>query len=194
MTVAEPLSITRIIAKVFEDLKIPYFIGGSLASSLYGIPRATQDVDIVADIKKEDVSVLVENLKDRFYIDQDMIFDAIHHKSSFNVIYLKTMFKVDVFILGRDDLAKEEIGRKDRYQLSDDPLDQIYLASAEDVVLHKLYWYKLGEYVSERQWKDVIGILQVQSGRLDIDYLVKRAGQRGVSELLEKALKECSDI
>ncbi|NLD36004.1 MAG: hypothetical protein GX654_03965 [Desulfatiglans sp.] len=194
MTVAEPLSITRIIAKVFEDLKIPYFIGGSLASSLYGIPRATQDVDIVADIKKEDVSVLVDNLKDRFYIDQDMIFDALHRKSSFNVIHLKTMFKVDVFILGRDDLSKEEIGRKDRYQLSDDPLDQIFLASAEDVLLHKLYWYKLGGYVSERQWNDVIGILQVQSGRLDIDYLVKRAEQRGVSELLEKALKEQSDI
>ncbi len=167
MIVAEPLNITRIITKVFEDLKISYFIGGSLASSLYGIPRATQDVDIIADIKKEDVPVLVDNLKDQFYIDQDMIFDALHHKSSFNVIHLKTMFKVDVFILGRDDLAKEEIGRKDRYQLSDDPSDQIYLASAEDVLLHKLYWYKLGGYASERQWKDVIGILQVQSGRLD---------------------------
>ena len=194
MTVAEPILITRIIARAFEDLKIPYFIGGSLASSLYGIPRATQDVDIIADIKKENVSSLVAKLKNGFYIDTDMILEGIDRKSSFNIIHLETMFKVDVFILNQDDLSKEEIRRRDKYQISDDPLDNIFLASVEDVIIHKLHWYKLGEYVSDRQWNDVIGILQVQSGKLDLDYLIKRAEQRGISELFKKALQESSDI
>lgn len=194
MHVAEPIKITQVIIKVLEDLGIAYFIGGSLASSLYGIPRATQDVDIVADIKQGDILSLVNRLKDEFYIDADMISEAIHRKSSFNIIHLETMFKVDIFVLKQDEQSREEIKRKDKYRLSDDTPDSLFLASAEDVILHKLYWYKLGDCVSDRQWNDVLGILQVQAGRLDHDYLFRGAKKKGVSELLERALKEISEI
>jgi hypothetical protein len=190
MVVAEPIQITRRIAKAFESLGISYFIGGSLASSLHGIPRATQDVDIVADIRKEHVDLLVAALKDEFYIDADMINEAIQRNASFNVLHFATMFKVDIFIPKGDKLSKEEIYRREQYPVSGDPSDYLFLASAEDVILQKLYWYQKGDCVSERQWNDILGILQVQSEKLDRTYLINGALQRGVSGLLERALEE----
>lgn len=190
MLLAEPIQITKKIIKIFEELEIQYFISGSLASSLHGIPRATQDVDIVADIKKEHITTLFDKLKMEFYIDKDMVAEGIRRSASFNIIHLATMFKVDIFILKADISSKEEAERKEKYQLSDDPSDNMFLASLEDVILHKLYWYQLGGCVSERQWNDVLGVLQVQSERIDRAYLIKGAQQRGVSELLENALEE----
>ncbi len=190
MVLAEPVRITQHITRVFERLGIYYFIGGSLASSLHGVPRATQDVDIVADIRKEHIDPLITALKDEFYIDADMVMEAIQRSTSFNVFHLVTMFKVDIFILKGDNISREEIDRREQYPISNDSSESLYLASAEDVILHKLHWYQKGGCVSERQWNDVLGVLQVQSERLDHSYLIKGARQRGVLELLEKALKE----
>jgi hypothetical protein len=188
MVLAEPIKITQFITRSFDIIGIRYFIGGSLASSLHGIPRSTQDVDLVADIKEEHINSLVQALQGEFYIDAGMIKEAIKRKGSFNVIHLPTMFKVDIFLLKADTSSLDEIDRRQEYHLSDSPDEKIYVATAEDVILHKLYWYKLGGYISERQWDDILGILQVQFGRLDLEYLMKGAQRRGVTELLEKAL------
>jgi len=194
MVLAEPVKITQQITRSLDIMGIRYFVGGSLASSLYGIPRSTQDVDLVADIKEEHVNPLVQALHGEFYIDAEMIKEAIKLKGSFNVIHLPTMFKVDIFILKSDPSSLDEIKRRQEYHLSDNPDEQIYVATAEDVILHKLYWYKLGGYVSERQWNDILGVLQVQFERLDHEYLMKGSQQRGVSELLAKALDEAKQI
>jgi len=184
----DPLRVTKHVTDVLEQLDIPYLIGGSLASSLHGIPRATQDVDVVADIKVHHIPLLVNTLKTDFYIDADMIREAIQHRSSFNVIHLETMFKVDIFVLREDMPSQEEMARREQYQVSDNPLQILFLSSAEDVILHKLYWFQLGEGVSERQWNDVLGVLQVQHETLDYEYLKRGAKQRGVSQLLEQVL------
>jgi len=102
MVLAEPVQITLQIVQVFDRLNFPYFVGGSLASSLHGVPRATQDVDIVTDIKIEHIPQFVKAFESEFYIDADMIRDAIQHRTSFNIIHLETMFKVDIFILKPD--------------------------------------------------------------------------------------------
>lgn len=190
MALAEPVKVTQLITRTFDILGIRYFVGGSLASSLHGIPRSTQDVDLVADMKEGHVASFVDALKEEFYIDPGMIKEAIKLQSSFNVIHLQTMFKADIFILKSDALSIEEIDHRERYQLSNSEGDHIFVATAEDMILHKLYWYRLGGGVSERQWKDILGILQVQSKTLDLEYLISRAQQRGVSELLHKALDE----
>ncbi len=190
MILAEPVQITRQIAQEFDRLKIKYFVGGSLASSLHGIPRATHDVDMIADIKEEHIPILVKALESDFYIDTDMIRDAIQHCSLFNVIHLNTMFKVDVFILKSDKVSQKEMVRREQYQITDDPLHTLYLASAEDVILHKLYWFQLGDRVSERQWHDVLGVIQVQYETLDYHYLEQTAQNLRVGELLHQALKE----
>ena len=193
MNLAEPVQISQQLAQVLEALNIPYLIGGSLASSLYGIPRATQDVDIVAAIKSQHIPLLVSKLKADFYIDADMIQEAIQTQNSFNILHLATMFKVDIFILQQDQASQQEMTRRQAYQISDNPLDILFLASAEDVICHKLYWYQLGDAVSERQWRDILGIIQVQRGNLDLAYLNQMAQARGVSSLLKKIIEE-SDL
>jgi len=190
MILSEPLQITRRVVQEFEHLGIRYLVGGSLASSLHGIPRATNDVDIVAEIKNENVPSLVKALEPEFYIDSEMIIDAIHRQGSFNIIHLETMFKIDVFILKPDEASRKEMMRRQPYNITDVSGQALFLASAEDVVIHKLYWYKLGEKTSERQWNDVLGVLQVQGNQLDYAYLEQTAKLRGVSDLLEKALQE----
>ena len=190
MILSEPLQITRRVVQEFEHLGIRYLVGGSLASSLHGIPRATNDVDIVAEIKNENVPSLVKALEPEFYIDSEMIIDAIHRQGSFNIIHLETMFKIDVFILKPDEASRKEMMRRQPYNITDVSGQALFLASAEDVVIHKLYWYKLGEKTSERQWNDVLGVLQVQGNQLDYAYLKQTAKLRGVSDLLEKALQE----
>lgn len=187
---AEPLRITKHVTDVLEQLDIPYLIGGSLASSLHGIPRATQDVDVVADLKYHHIPLLVSALENEFYIDADMIGEAIKLHSSFNVIHLETMFKVDIFVLREDISSQEEMARREQYQVSDNPPQTLFLSSAEDIILHKLYWFQLGGGVSERQWNDVLGVLQVQHETLDFEYLKRGAKQRGVSQLLEQALDD----
>jgi len=95
----EPVAVTLLITKELEDLRIPYFIGGSLASALFGVIRATRDVDLVADIQSQHVGPLSERLKTSFYVQAKDIHDAIRHRSSFNIIHLETFFKADVFVL-----------------------------------------------------------------------------------------------
>lgn len=190
MALAEPVHITRLIAEEFERLRIPYFVGGSLASSLHGIPRATADVDIVADIKHQHISPLVQSLQETFYIDQDMVADAIRRRSSFNVIHLSTMFKADIFLLKKDAFSREEMVRREKYQVSEKTGEELFLASAEDTILSKLRWFQQGGGISERQWIDVLGVLRVQDKRIDFSYLYDSAKKIGVWDFLIKAIKE----
>jgi hypothetical protein len=190
MLLTEPVQITRRIVQEFEDLKIQYYVGGSLASSLHGIPRATQDVDIIADIASQHIPKLVNALEAEFYIDGDMIKEAIQRRSSFNLIHYETMFKVDIFIPKSDSAAQEEMARRQQYQVSDSPQSLLYLASAEDIILNKLQWFQMGGGVSERQWNDVLGVIQVQHKKLDRAYLERAAQQRGIADLLQKVFNE----
>jgi len=123
------------------------------------------------------------------YVDEQMIRDAIERRSSFNVIHLETMFKADVFVF-RNELGREAMARRERYQLSDESASSIFLASAEDIILSKLQWFRLGKGTSERQWLDVLGVLQVQGNRLDFSYLQRMAGQMGVADLLRQAIED----
>ena len=138
MTFTEPTKIAQLVVEALENLRIPHFIGGSLASSLHGIPRATQDIDIIADIKPRQVTSLVKLLGTMFYIDEQMVKDAIKHHSSFNIIHLDTMFKIDIFCIGDDPLLHSEMARRERYEISDEHPYELTIASAEDIILHKL--------------------------------------------------------
>lgn len=189
MVLAEPAQVAGLIADVFDRLEIPYLVGGSLASSLHGIPRATQDVDMVADLESQHIPPFVSALETAFYVDEDVVRDAIQRRSSFNVIHLVTLFKVDIFVLQKDIASQEEMARRERYELSEEPRQELFLASAEDIILHKLHWFRLGGGISERQWNDVQGVLRVQNEKLDLSYLQRGAEHIRVEELLEQALR-----
>jgi hypothetical protein len=194
MILAEPIQVTQLIAKVFDRLQIPYLVGGSLASSLHGIPRATQDVDMVAGLKPQHVTPLVNALEAAFYIDANMIHEAIQHGSSFNVIHLDTMFKIDIFVLQDDPASREEMTRRELYKVSEESEQGLFLATAEDIILRKLYWFQLGGGGSERQWNDVLGVLQVQKEKLDYSYLQRGARKLGVATLLKQAIKDAAEV
>jgi hypothetical protein len=160
---SEPVLVVAKLARLFDSLGIRYVVGGSLASSIYGIPRATQDVDLVADIRLPHVDAITSSLAGEFYVDAEMIRDAIKRRASFNVVHLATMFKADVFILQGDSWSREEMARA-RTEQFDVPEGKVAVrfASPEDTLLHKMIWYKLGNQISDRQWGDIVGIFKVQ--------------------------------
>ncbi len=183
-------AVTPVVAEL-ERLGVKYYIGGSVASSAYGFSRATVDVDIIADLGLKHIDPLVDALQSAYYIDAHMIADAILRKSCFNVIHLPTSFKVDVFAVKNRpyDRMALQCGHKDLLD-ENDPSSEFFLASPENVVLSKLEWFRLGEEVSEQQWRDVIGVLKVQENLLDRKYLEKWATELGIADLLEKAWRQ----
>jgi hypothetical protein len=186
---SEPIQVTLKVVITFERLGIPYLIGGSFASAVHGIVRATMDVDLVADIKPSHISSLVALLENEFYIDAEMILDAIQHTSSFNLIHLETMFKVDVFILKQRPFDLNQMQRRISQSVGDSSDDQAYFSTAEDIVLAKLEWFRAGGETSERQWRDILGVLDLQSDRLDLEYLKKWAATLGIRDLLQRAIQ-----
>lgn len=187
---SEPLAATFLVIEALEALDVPYLIGGSLASAIHGVARATVDTDLVADLRSEHAERLAQALSGAFYVDAEALRDAIRRHSGFNVIHLETMFKVDVFVLKERPFDHAQFQRRRAEIISTDPERTAYVATAEDTVLAKLEWYRQGGEVSERQWRDVLGVLQVQAERLDVVYLRRWAASLGVTDLLERALRE----
>jgi hypothetical protein len=186
----DPLAITLLVTGVFERLGVPYLIGGSLASTLYGMVRTTQDSDIIADMQPEHILPFLSALQDAFFVDEEMIAGSIKSRSSFNIIHRESMFKVDIFVPQPGPFHRSQLARVHRQTFSQDPEQSANFASPEDTILAKLEWFCLGGEVSERQWRDVQGILKVQAGILDQAYLEKWARDLGISDLLNKACKE----
>ena len=186
--VPEPIAVTLLVAEVLDRLGVPYFIGGSLATAVHGVARATLDADIVADLKADQVDRFVQDLGNAFYADTDAIRDAVHRQASFNVIHLKKMFKVDLFVRSRAPFDQAQFRRRMIAELAEEPGHSAYVASPEDNMLAKLLWYRNGGEVSDRQWRDVVTVIGVYGDRLDLPYLRHWAARLGVADLLEKAL------
>ena len=190
---SEAIQITLMVTRLLDELDVPYVIGGSMASIIHGMLRTTMDVDIVANLQAKHVAAFVAGLQGAFYADEPMIQQAIQHRSSFNLIHLNTMFKVDIFIPKGRPFDQQQLDRRLSEQMGADSGEQIWVLSAEDVILAKLEWFRMGGEVSERQWRDILGVLKTQQGALDVAYLRLWAQSLGVVDLLERALEELTD-
>lgn len=184
----EASRITLLVTQTLEKLNIPYAVGGSVASSLHGVMRSTLDVDIVADMKLEHVPALVAALSKEFYADDEGMRNAILHRRSFNLIHYETAFKVDIFIRRSRAFDQMQLDRRRLSVIATDPEQSVYVTSPEDTILAKLEWYRLGGEVSDRQWRDILGILKTRAGELDVAYLRQWAPALKVADLLERAL------
>jgi hypothetical protein len=175
------------LVTLFERFSIPYYIGGSVASSFHGNRRATQDVDIIAAIQLHHVQTLVKLLENEYYIDAAMIRDAIRHQSSFNLLHNDTGIKIDIFVLKTSAFAQHELSRA-RQEIIEPGTRPFYVATPEDIILNKLNWWKMGGGVSTRQWNDIVEVIKRQAHTLDLSYLRQSASSLGIVDILEQAL------
>jgi hypothetical protein len=186
----DPITVAVILARLLEEMRVPYLIGGSVASSALGIPRFTLDVDLVADLRPEHAEALVNALEKEFYVELDSVREAIQQRTSFNVIHLETMLKADLFVLKRGAWPKEEMSRRREIPIEGGEPAVLFFATAEDIILHKIEWYRAGGGVSDRQWNDLLGVLKVQGDALDLAYLRRWADELGLNDLLDRALED----
>ena len=189
MTAPDIIEAVLPVTRTLETLRIPYYIGGSVASSVYGIARATLDVDLVAGIQRSHIVPLTQALRKLYYVDELMIAEAVERRSSFNLIHLPTSIKVDVFVPSEDAYPRTAMQRRREDTLREGG-ETLPVASAEDIILNKLQRYELGGRVSERQWLDVTGVIKVQAGALDTVYLQHWGGVLGLTALLGRAFAD----
>jgi hypothetical protein len=186
-----PEGLRRALAPVlaaFEAERIRWYLTGSTASVFYGVPRATMDVDVVAELRPAHVRPLVAALGPAYYVSEDAVGSAVRRGASFNVIHNETGMKVDVFVLRDAPYEREAFARRRRADVV--PFGPCFVPSPEDVLLSKLLWYEKGGRASDRQWSDVLGILRAQEAGLDHDYLARWARDLGLTGLLEAATRE----
>lgn len=186
---ASPLEVALVVGAAMDGCGVRYVVGGSLASSLSGEPRTTLDVDLVVDLDDSHVECVIRALTGDFYTDVDAIRRAVRNRASVNVIHHATGTKVDLFVAGGGPLDWLQLERR---QLVHPPglTGALYVQTPEDILLQKLRWYRLGGQVSDRQWRDVLGLLLVQAGTLDAEYLRTQALKVGVSDLLSRAIEQ----
>ncbi len=165
-------------------------LGGSLASSILGEPRSTHDIDLAVLLPEQQVEAVAARLESRFFVDVESARDAVRRRGMFNVFHRETMLKVDVFVVTDDAFERERMRRRTFVELSDASPQRVALSTPEDLVVRKLAWFRDGGGVSDRQWRDVLGVLKLQRGRLDLVHMRRWAAHLAVAELLERALVE----
>jgi hypothetical protein len=182
----------ELLISILEDLGAPFLVGGSLASSIHGLPRSSQDLDFVADLSNVDIAVFVGRLGGEFYADLEHIRDSLGRGRPFNIIHRASAFKYDIFP-ARSSYHAEQLSRRClRETRAFGPLLKLPIATPEDSILSKLLWYRAGGEISDRQWHDIRGVLDVKKGSLDVAYLQAWAARLGVADLLSRAMKEAS--
>lgn len=192
MTDSGLVAALRPVADALEALGVRYFLGGSIASSAHGIARASLDVDVVAALEPAHADALVAHLSAAYYVPVDRLRSAVAARTSFNLIHLATMFKIDVFVSKGRPFDREAASRARPQALDEAPdAPRFPVASPEDTVLAKLEWFRLGGETSERQWWDIVGVLKVTA---DVDrlYLERWAASLNVADLLARALADAT--
>lgn len=189
----QDLRVLSQLVQVFEQLGIPYAVGGSMASSAYGIVRFTQDADIAVAPFADQAQRFCELVQQDFYISLEAMMQAIQQRSSFNVIHFESAFKIDIFICKDTAFERELLSRRQLLKWSDSDDDVLAFVSPEDIILLKLRWYHEGGRLSERQWRDVLGVLTIQGKKLDYGYLEQQACGLGINDLLKQVMQEKRD-
>lgn len=173
---------------IVESLNLQYRVGGSFASSAWGMPRQTHDLDVALLLPEDQAESLILATQTSFMISRTDVEEAVTSRApfrSFQLIHFDEVFKIDVFVVSNDEYQQEAFSKTRDYALF--PKRNLKFSSPEDTVISKLRWFELGNRISDKQWNDIVQVLEMQQGQLDLDYLAKWATHFGVHELLAKA-------
>jgi len=174
------------VARALTSVGAEYFLGGSLASSLQGEPRATNDIDFVIALPVGLTKALRDALGSDFEVDTDMLRDAVLHARSANAFYLPVVTKIDFFGRGYEPFDESEFSRR-RPVVVRASGETIVVKSAEDTVLRKLLWFREGGGVSEKQWRDIVSVLRISGASMDDAYLTSWGSRLELEALLQRA-------
>lgn len=192
-TPKESLDVLREACAVFRTMGIAHALGGSMASSLYGVPRQTQDGDILAEPFGGREEEFESHFGDAYYVNIESIRDAIRERANFSVLNLHVGFKIDVLIQDERPFDYEALRRRVEQPLSETPDDVVWVLTPEDVILSKLDLYRISAESSQQQWTDILGVLRVQGERLDETYLEHWANELSLNDLLCKAREQAQE-
>ena len=192
MSEMREIEVLERLAEMLDALGIPYAIGGSIASSMYGTVRFTRDADIGVYPFPSAADKFYERLKNEFYVNEQAMQEALGCCGSFNIIHFETAFKIDLFLLGPSNFERQLLLRSKMVRLGESPESDLCFVSPEDVILLKLRRLNELDGFSENQWDDILGVLTVQGRALDFGYLTEYARLLGVEELLERAIAEAA--
>jgi len=181
----------RFAVQTLDRLGIAYAVGGSVASSLYGVSRMTRDADLTVEPFPNRIAAFVTAFDpNEFYLSPEAVGIALKDRSTFNILHPSTGYKLDLFVRKDDPFEQSAFSRRTPFAVPGSPDERIQVHSPEDVILFKLRWYRIGNEVSDQQWRDILGVLHAQRGRLSAEYLDRWAAELGVKDLLNRARGE----
>lgn len=190
MWVQDPGEIARILHAVFESLNISYYITGGVCATAYGDPRTTRDLDVVIEIERSEIMPLVQRLEaEGFYCPPGAVEDIqLGRARVLSVTHMQLVLNADIVLNADTEFDRSKMNRRRLEAIGLDESERFWLSSPEDVILAKLLWGRRSQ--SEKQWRDVLGVLKVQGDQLNFVYLTQWAEQLGLTDLIERAIAE----
>ncbi|MBW4643995.1 MAG: hypothetical protein KME23_13580 [Goleter apudmare HA4340-LM2] len=188
MWIQDSISLAAELHQIFESTNIPYYVTGGVAASLHGEPRSTRDLDLVIAVQPEQINLLVETLEGAGYYCPAGAVEGLKQgsESILNITHTETIANADLYITDDSAFAVSQMLRRQLIDLEGIP--KFWVASAEDTILQKLRWGKGSQ--SEKQWRDVLGILKLQGEGLDYTYLTQWAESLDLVNVLSQAFTE----
>lgn len=181
----EQSELLRFVVDVLERLRLPYLVTGSTVTSAFGEPRFTNDIDIVVDLRPEQVpSFCAAFPAPDFYLSESAVREAIQLRSQFNVLHPATGLKVDLIIRQDTPFDQSRFARAIRVRPAADY--EASFATPEDAIIKKLEYYRLGG--SEKHLRDITGVLRVSGDRIDCNYIMHWASHLGLEPIWEAIL------
>jgi hypothetical protein len=169
------------VIEALEQADVAYAVTGSWASTTYGLPRTTHDLDLVVSLSVDQAVKVAKALPPPIYADPVWMQEAAALGEFFNIIDPDLGVKVDCWPLKTDAYSQEQFRRRQRQDIAGRP---VWMLAPEDVILSKLIWYQVS--ASERQLEDCINVWKVQKDTLDLDYLRRWADALSVAPLLAR--------
>ena len=188
MWVQDPSEIARILHPIFGSLDIPYYITGGVCAIAYGDPRTTRDLNIVVEVERSQIMPLVTRLEaEGFYCPPGAVSDIQSGRArTLSVTHMQLVLDADIVLNANTEFDRSKMERRRLEAIGLNEAEQFWLASPEDVILAKLLWGRQSQ--SEKQWRDVLGVLKVQGESLDFAYLTEWATRLDLTELVQGAI------